>query len=325
MSDMHDAWFFIGVFVFIFLIWVATGGPIHPLAFSGPTLSAPQELGGGTYLSFPHAPFGVGNTNVSLPGSSDGSNYSRNSSGTTDTNSPVPPFEGGTVFGDTSPYRGTVTMSHSVSGAGSSNPQYEYIEIRVAQNATSPVNISGWTIGSDASGSSTIIPKGTEVPTSGIVNASQDIILTAGMQALVISGQSPIGASFRENKCMGYFSAFQNFYPSISQNCPVPSTELSSFYGPNYIRDAVCIDYVNKISRCQPVLSPPATVSSTCQAFLVQYLNYNGCISTHQNEADFKGSAWRVYLGRSNSMWRTTHELVKLKDTNGKTVDAFTY
>lgn len=319
---MHDAWFFIGVFVFIFLIWIVTGGPIHPLAFSGPTLSAPQELGGGTYLSFPRAPFGVGNSsNVSLPGSSDGSNSSAN----TTNNVPVPTFEGGVIFGDVSPYRGAVTMSHSVSGAGSSNPQYEYIEIQVAGNATSPINLSGWTIESDASGSSMTIPKGTEVPTSGIVNASQDIILTAGMRALIISGPSPIGASFRENKCMGYFSAFQTFYPSISQNCPTPSTELSSFYGPDYIRDAACIDYVNKISRCQPVLSPPVTVTGACQAFLVQHLNYNGCITAHQNDADFKGSAWRIYLGRSNSMWRTQHEFIKLKDANGKTVDAFSY
>jgi hypothetical protein len=87
----------------------------------------------------------------------------------------------------------------------------------------------------------------------------------------------------------------------------------------------VCIDYVNKISRCQPVLSPPVNVTGTCQTFLVQYLNYNGCITAHQSDADFKGSAWRVYLGRSNSMWRTAHELIKLKDANGKTVDAFTY
>ena len=326
MSDMHDAWFFIGIFVFIFLIWVATGGPIHPLAFSGPTLSAPQELGGGTYLSFPRAPFGVGNSsNVSLPGSSDGSSYSENTSGNTGANPPVPTFIGGSTFGEASPYRDIVTMSHYISGAGSVNPRDESLEIRISGNASVPVDLSGWSLGSDASGNATIIPKGTEVPTSGIVNPAQDIILTAGMQALVISGQSPIGASFRENKCIGYFSAYQNFSPGLPQNCPVPADELSSFYGTGYIRDAGCIDYVNRLSRCQPVLSPPTTVSGTCQAFLVQYLNYNGCVTAHRNDADFLGTTWRLYLGRSNSMWRTAHELVKLKDASGKTVDAFSY
>src|SRR5665811_2252287 len=70
--EMHDAWFFIGIFVFIFLIWIATGGPLHPIAFTGPHLAEPQELGGGTYLQFPRAAFGVGGTNISLPGSSNG-------------------------------------------------------------------------------------------------------------------------------------------------------------------------------------------------------------------------------------------------------------
>ncbi len=64
--EMHDAWFFIGVFVFIFLIWVSTGGPLHPLAFTGPRLSLPQELGGGTYLQFPRASFTIGDGSTSL-------------------------------------------------------------------------------------------------------------------------------------------------------------------------------------------------------------------------------------------------------------------
>lgn len=298
---------------------------MHPIAFSGPTLSAPQELGGGTYLTFPRAPFGMGNgTTVSLPGSSDGS-YSGNTSGNTGTNSPVPTFVGGSTFGEASPYRGIATMSHYISGAGSVNPRNESVEVRVSGNATAPVNLSGWTLGSDASGSFVTIPKGTEVPASGTINAIQDIILSAGTQALIISGQSPIGASFRENKCMGYFSAYQSFYPSLPQNCPLPESELSSFYGSDYIRDARCIDYVKTLSRCQPVLTPPTTLSGVCQNFLVQYLNYNGCVSAHRSDADFLGSTWRIYLGRSNSMWRTTHELVKLRDATGKTVDAFSY
>ena len=60
MSDMHDAWFFIGVFVFIFLVWISVGGPTHPISFTGPTLSQPSPLGGGTYWQVPTAPFGVG-------------------------------------------------------------------------------------------------------------------------------------------------------------------------------------------------------------------------------------------------------------------------
>ena len=317
----HDAWFFIGVFVFIFLIWIATGGPLHPIAYTGPTLEEPGALGGGTYLQLPQASYGIGSSVVSLPGSSNGGSVSGSlgSSGTPSSSS----LEG-VVFGETSPYYGIVSMDHYVSGAGSSDPENEYVEISVSQNASVPVDLSGWTLESDASGNSSVIPKGTEVPTSGTINAAQDIVLVPGEQAMVISGQSPIGASFRENKCIGYFSSFQNFSPPLPQNCPAPSDELNSFYS-DYIRDTACVDYVNTLSRCQVTLSPPVNVSGACQSFLIQYLNYNGCVTAHQNDADFKGDTWRVYLGRSDSMWLPQHEVVKLLDINGKTVDAFSY
>lgn len=312
----HDAWFFVGVFAFIFLIWIATGGPTHPLAFTGPTLAQPGVLGGGTYLSLPRSPFTIGGNDVSLPGSSqDGGTVSGQS---------LPTIVGG-VFGSPSPYRGLVSMTHYVTNPGASNPSNESIELYVSQNAGGPVDITGWIITSESSGSATTIPEGTETPTSGTINAIQDIILAPGMHAIISSGRSPIGASFRENKCIGYFSSFQQFTPSLPQNCPMPSDELSSLYGTGYIRDAACIDYVNKLSRCQVALSPPVSVSGSCQTFLTKYLNYNGCVDVHHTNSDFLGNTWRVYLGRTTSMWLARHEIVKLIDKLGNTVDAFSY
>lgn len=318
--EMHDAWFFVGIFVFIFLIWIATGGPLHPIAFTGPRLAEPGALGGGTYLQLPKAPYGIGGNEISLPGSSNGGGSVSNNSETA-----LPTFVGGSVFGIPSPYRGLVTMSHYVSSAGSADSKNEYIEISVAQDARIPVDLTGWRLVSDASGTSASIPKGTEVPTSGVVNATEDIVLSPGTRAIIVSGRSPIGASFRENKCIGYFSTFQSFYPSLPQNCPVPSDELAAQYGANYIRDPNCIEAVNKLSRCQVALTPPAGLSGTCQSLIVKYLNYNGCVDAHRADADFEGTTWRIYLGRSTSMWRTKNELVKLLDINSKTVDAFSY
>lgn len=317
MSDLHDAWFFLGIFLFIFLIWIATGGPLHPIAFTGPRLALPGALGGGTYLSLPRAPFGIGDSNISLPGSSSGGNAQ---SGET----LLPTIGGGGVFGTPSPYRPLVWMNHYVSGAGSS-PGTEYLEVSISQNAGIPVNLSEWTLRSDATGTFAQIPRGTAVPTSGVVNAAENIVLSPGERAIVISGQSPIGASFRENKCIGYFSSFQSFSPPLPKNCPVPSDELLSFYGSDYSRDSVCVDYIDTFSRCQIGLSPPVTVSNACQNFMVQYLNYNGCVSAHKNDTDFNGNTWRIYLGRTSPMWRAQHEIVKLVDVNGKTVDAFSY
>ena len=319
MSDLHDAWFFIGIFIFIFLIWIATGGPLHPIAFTGPRLALPGVLGGGTYLSLPRAPYGIGGTNVSLPGSSSGGGSI--SSGET---SSLPTLSGGGVFGTPSLYRTIVRMNHYVSGAGGDSGK-EYLEISVTQNAGLPVNLSEWTLRSDASGNAVAIPKGTAVPISGTINAVEDIVLNPGERAIVLSGSSPIGASFRENKCIGYFSSFQSFFPPLPQNCPIPSDELASFYGSGYIRDVACVNYVENLSRCQVALSPPVGATGSCQNFMIQYLNYNGCVAAHRNDADFDGDTWRIYLGRANPIWRTQYEIVKLVDVNGKTVDAFSY
>lgn len=319
MHGFHDSWFFVGVFVFIFLIWIITGGPVHPLAFSGPTLAQPQELGGGTYLSLPRAPFAVGEgTTVSLPGSS-------SNSGNTYSLDQTPAFVGNTAFGDVSPYRGLISINHYISGAGSLDPRNEFFEMFVPQTASSPVDISAWILKSEATGNALTIPRGTEVPLSGTINTVQDIVLLPGTKALVISGKSPIGASFRENKCIGYFSTFQSFSPALPQNCPLPSDELERFYGTGYIRDTSCIEYVNRLPRCQAVLTPPSNLSSSCQSFLLTHMNYNGCVNIHQRDSDFLGSTWRVYLGRSSSMWRQQHEAIKILDNTGKTVDAFRY
>ncbi len=308
----HDAWFFVGVFVFIFLIWIATGGPLHPISFTGSRLALPDALGGGTYISFPRASFGTGTSHVSLPSSSN--------SGTAVTQS-----LGGSIFGISSPYREMVSLSHYVSGAGSADARDETVGISIPQNADQSVDLSGWKLVSEATGFFATIPNGTAVPTSGIVNHMQHIVLTPGERATIISGRSPIGTSFRENKCIGYLSAFQRFSPSLPQNCPMPSDDLVSFYGAYYIRDPNCIDYVNGLSRCQVDVSPPSTLSSACRNFVVKYLNYNGCVAAHQNDSNFNGNTWHIYLGRTSSMWRTKHEVVKLLDDRGKTVDTFSY
>ncbi|HUY62594.1 MAG TPA: hypothetical protein VMV50_02300 [Candidatus Paceibacterota bacterium] len=323
----RDAWFFVGLLVFIFVIWIATGGPTRPLAISTPSLglstgaaTGTAQAGGGAVSFLPHAPFTIGTSNVVLPGSSVGGGAVSGGS-----QAPVPTFIGGTTFGTPSPYRGIVTMSHSVYGAGSSNPSNEYVIISVSQNAGVPVDLTGWTLESEATGNATVIPQGTQLPTSGVINPVQDIVLLPGQRAIADSGQSPIGASFLENKCIGYFSNFQTFYPALPQNCPTPSSELETFYGTGYIRDSACIEYVKTLNRCQVALTPPLGASSACQSFLVNYLNYNGCVTAHRDDADFEGNTWRIYLGRTASMWRKQYELVKLLDKSGKTVDAFTY
>ena len=330
MGEMHDAWFFVGIFIFIFLIWVSTGGPLHPIAFTGPALSQPQELGGGNYLSLPRAPFTIGGPTVSLPGSTNGnpntytlSNSSNNTSGTQ-----TPPPLYGIYFGTPSPYINMISLNKYVSNASSSD---EYLTLSVQRNASGPVTITHWTLESEATYKSEIIPQGTTVPTSGVVNATEDIVLNPGDRAIINTRPSPVGASFRENKCTGYFAATQKFVPALPLSCPSASDELENYYGRPYIHDPRCIDYVKTIGRCQTPRLQSADLTDTCESFLVDQLNYNGCVSTHRYDADFNGTTWHIYLGRVDNdgdtkpLWRSNHEVVRLIDDRGKTVAQFTY
>ena len=320
----HEAWFFVGLFLFIFLIWIAAGGPTRSLSFNGPMTTSSSGTStpsaGGTYFSLPRAPFAIGDSNTLLSGSSNGESQSPYESfGTT-----PPPLQG-VPFGTVSPYRGIISMSGYVSNASSSDPRSEYVQISVAAGAAESVNLSGWALVSAATGRRTVVPQGTAVPTSGVVNPAQDIVLQRGESAIIVSGTSPVGASFRENKCIGYFSTFQTFSPSLPQNCPPASSELSRVYGTSYIHDPTCIDYVDTLLTCRTPTRESANLSGTCQSFVVKYLNYNGCVAAHKNDADFNGSTWRIYLGRTTPLWRASHEVVKLLDRQGNTVDAFTY
>lgn len=324
----HDSIFFVGVFIFIFLIWLVTGGPASELSFSGPLLVGPDAIGGGTYLSFPKAP----SLGVSGIGQSRGSGVGSGSTSSGNTQADYQAAERAAeaaakaaAFGPPSTYRGAVTLNHSVSGAGSSNAQKENLQLYLSSNASGPVTLSGWRLQSEVSGKAATMPRGTEVPRSGVINESEPIVLYPGDRAIIVSGRSPIGASFRENVCIAYFAQFQTFSPSLPKSCPTPDNELEDRYGAGLTRDPSCIEYVDRLSRCELTLSPPAHLSNACQSFLTTYLNYNGCINAHDRDYNFKGKVWRIYLGRDTSMWRTSREVVKLIDASGKTVDMFTY
>lgn len=323
----HEAWFFIGFFVFIFVVWIAIGGPTRSASLDVPSLSSSEVSGtttasGWGSFSLPQAPLIIGDSAIVLPGSSSDTVLS---SGTG-----APPFDPvpGFTFAPASPLHGTVSLSRYVSNADASDARSEYVQVSVEGGAPSPVNITGWTLRSGASGRQATIPGGTATPTAGVVNPIRDIVLFPGESAIIVSGVSPIGTSFRENKCIGYFGSLQTFTPSLPQGCPSAADDLAAFYGASYIRDPSCIDYADSLPRCEvPATLRTTILSKACRAFLGTYMNYNGCVSLHSKDADFGGNAWRIYLGRDKDepLWRTRHEVVELLDREGKTVDAFSY
>ena len=318
MNEANDAWFFAGVFAFVFLLWLATGGPSRPISWAGPTLAQPEELGGGTYLQLPRASYGNGVGKFNASGTHAG-NDSYNGPASFGSSALK-----GIVFGSPSPLSGSLNLRTRITNASSTDARNEYLQITIPKN-NKAITISGWYLTSEITGKAAVIPSGTSIPTLGIVNTQQPIILEPGTTAYITTGRSPIGTSFRENKCSSYLEDFQDFEPSFYRNCPDPYSEFSTLYGPYYTRDTSCVDYVKRLPQCQTVLFPPDDLSTACKNFVKKHFSYNGCIATHYQDTDFFGNTWRVYLGMNDSMWRARNEVVKLLDASKRTIDAFAY
>ena len=221
-----------------------------------------------------------------------------------------------------SEYKDIVTLKHINKSA---DPAQEYVTIQVNQNTRSGVPITGWTIKSLSSGNSYTIPGATGLFFTGTINAEDNVVLAPGDTVYVITGKSPIGYGFRTNICSGYQEQFQTFVPHIGLACPRPNTENLSSIPKTTINDA-CFDYIDGLPGCRiQTADVPVNLTPECKNFIYDKLNYASCVSVHKNDATFYQPEWRIYLKRSQSVWKQSHEHIVLYDANGKIVDSLTY
>ncbi len=229
-----------------------------------------------------------------------------------------------------SPLFKVVRISHP-SGSGGTDASREYITVSYRQYGEfippARVNITGWTLRSQKTGHVASIGKAVLLPSSyasTAVKGEDDILIRLGDKVIIASGRSPIGNSFLINKCTGYFSQFQTFIPSLSQLCPVLKDEPTP-PAPNALNDR-CLDYIKSWPTCKTqVNSLPQYLSHECQVFISEEANYNKCVSHHQPDEDFFSKEWRVFLNRSEPLWKSQREIIQLLDSNGKVVDEVSY
>lgn len=213
----------------------------------------------------------------------------------------------------------------SSGGAGNTNPDSEYLTFTLSQNHIGKVPITGFELKSLITGRGITIPEAVTLPFAGVINEETPVFINPGDTVVLVTGRSPIGYSFRLNKCTGYFGQFQNFTPYLERNCPLPKDEADDF-PPNYFNDA-CIDYIQSISQCTMPLNNYSTslLQSQCQSFINEKLNYKGCVDEHKNDPDFYKKEWRIYLGQNEELWKSRRETIKLLDLDKKTVGTLTY
>jgi hypothetical protein len=222
-----------------------------------------------------------------------------------------------------SPYYGMISIQYVNQNSQAS---YEYVVIQMSQSATTSAQISGWKLQSLSSG------QGTSIQTNGVqlyfqnqVNGDGPIVINPGDTIYLITGTSPIGYSFRLNKCSGYLSQFQTFTPYLSTNCPVPKVEASTSI-PHIVGNNACLDYIDSFPTCQEQTTPlPLNWSYECTNFITTKLNYASCVDSHKNDSDFYEKEWRVYLNRGQTLWQSEREDIVLYDNNGKIVSELKY
>ncbi len=209
-----------------------------------------------------------------------------------------------------------IYLSAPYGGRQNSSGQ-EYLKIEAPPSNGGRVNITGWRIQNNR-GESVIIGQGVTLPRLYQQNYFENIYLAPGEVAYVTTGLSPVGASFKTNKCSGYFDQAGGFSPALSKDCPNPAGGEAI---PSYVNNQ-CLDFLRSVSRCQTSFSYPSNLSGNCQNFISENLNYNGCVNSHKDDSDFYQSEWRLYLGRSSTMWSYSGNTILLKDASGKLIDS---
>ncbi len=237
------------------------------------------------------------------------SNPSSQNSSSDNTSAPEP----------SSSYKGKISLS--VWSAKETDPQKEYVEIR-AYSDFKPVSVSDWTI-EGRNGLKLSLGRGSKLFFLSQPSNQEPIILEPNGVIAVVSGKSPVGASFRLNLCTGYFNQFQSFTPYLSEECPrIKDEDIPQNYP-----DA-CVDYIRGLSSCRmPANIPYETsikIGNDCTIFINQRASYSGCVSAYKNENNFYKNEWRVYLNREKEIWATRDTII-LRDQEGKVVDKESY
>lgn len=225
-----------------------------------------------------------------------------------------------------SPHAGKVKLEQG--NASAQTPQSEYLTLSALSTNGAGIAVTGWKLESYVTNSEAVLPEGARFLTSENAREKAPIMLLPGEIAHIVTGETPLRVSFRENECAGYLSSEGSFGPGLGQSCPLPSDELLQ-YGNVKSTDKKCYDYVQGIGRCtdpDDTNVEAAELSGSCEMFIQNVLSYEGCVSRHSDDASFyTNGSWRIFLNRSGELWRSSKDVVRLLDAEGKVVSVLEY
>jgi hypothetical protein len=290
MDALSDLKWLIIVIIIIWFMWFFTGGPSRERSQFGLFLKAPS-------------PLDTGEAYGELPGSkkkpqilsSKNSKYS--------------------IFRDE-------ILIDNTNNAKKINPNKEYIELKASNTNKSPVYITNWFLKNSA-GIKASIGKASNLPYSGRINNEESLFLSNGEKAIISTGRSPIGVSFRVNKCSSYLEQFQEFSPQFKYSCPSIVNDIQKN---RQDFNTECTSYISTLPSCNIYTNEiPSNLSNSCRSYIRNQINYNSCVDVHKNDTDFYKPEWRIFLGENNEMWNNSGDLIRLYDQAGNLVDSSSY
>lgn len=317
-----DLILFIFFLIVLGIVWALTGGPDRSISRQGPFLNPPFPLGDGSAYSVP----GVAIPEINSGGDFDYSNGSPETRDNTTLADLISRIRGGSRSSEAnSPYADLVELS--TGQIRSTDPSSEYVVLKTNRDVAGRLTISDWRIESTVSLTGVTLGSASYLPFSGQINSESPVAVGPNTTIYIVTGRSPIGASFRSNRCTGYFEQFQDFSPSLQEECPFPEDELHSAVSRgDFVPNDSCIDFVDSIRRCQLTVSNiPTSVGNLCQSFILADLTYNGCVNLHKAEATFYKDEWRIYLDRDQELWKEKNDRIRLLDENGLVIDVLSY
>lgn len=309
----------------ILIFWVVAGGPRKVMTAAKDQPNFISSLLNGNFITNILDIKLPWQGSVMIPGTPDISKYTgEGAGGVGGTGYTQEELDQARNFGMPSPYRGQVTIQEG--RATESSPSKEYLTITSSRDNEGSIDITGWSVQSAVSGERFYFPAAASSFIGGAINSAGQVMLAPGATAIITSGVSPVGVSFRENICSGYLGKLQSFYPSLNYaSCPdpdaafPPTAENLRAYGSN------CLDYVRDLSSCEFPQDLPETLSPICRAYVTNTFSYNGCVQLHQHEASFLRNSWRLFLNAQRGIWDDRHDIIRLLDAQSRTVGAVTY
>ncbi len=184
---------------------------------------------------------------------------------------------------------------------------------------TSSIGISDWRL-VNGRGAVAQIPLGTERMVQGVLASGTPITLARREQAILGEASSPVGVSFKLDKCSGFLADFQNFTPPLSKTCPSPRAladrALSS------PQDEACARYVANLPSCSTGgAAGLSTLSPSCRNYVGSVVNQRSCTKLFGKDYDFSYPEWRVYLGKQGFL-SAVHDTIYFYDADNREISS---